>query len=110
MERLCRISDLPDLLTKKAHIIQADTRRTVSRANWKFAEKSRGLKPKYTMKSQHKTCRIRMILVGQFGHFANGTGSGEYVFTSSRVKDLARFTRSQPHRQGMDDALIRYKT
>ena len=40
---MCRISDLPDLLTKKAYmyIIRADTRRTVPvfRANWKFAKK-----------------------------------------------------------------------
>ena len=38
----------------------------------------------------------------------NGSDSGEYVFTSPLVKDFARFALSQPHRQGSDNALMRY--
>ena len=52
-----------------------------------------------------------MILVGDFGQLppvTNGSGSGEYVFTSLLVKDFARFALSQPHRQGSDNALMRY--
>ena len=52
-----------------------------------------------------------MILVGDFGQLppvANGSDSGEYVFTSPLVKDFDRFALSQPHRQGSDNALMRY--
>ena len=52
-----------------------------------------------------------MILVGDFGQLppvTNGSDSGEYVFTSPLVKDFARFALSQPHRQGSDNALMRY--